>query len=136
VQHRCCGAHVRINDTVRFKLTMVEIVGEEKELQMAMKAVVVWDGTELCTVGFLGKNIVALEETSSRYQDKFAQIIELYDESDNQTKRVRSNHNLGVASFRLFDDIQFKSKWILNGAFLNTKVQKSWLNKNDRFNTY
>ena len=88
---------------------MVEI-GEAKELQMAMKAVVVRDGTELCTVGFLGKNIAALEKTRFRYQDNFAQIIELYDESDNQTKRARSNHNLGVASFRLFDDIKFKSK--------------------------
>ena len=56
------------------KLTIVEI-GEEKELQMVMKAVVVQDGTELCTVGFLGKYIAALEKT------KFA----LYDESDNQT---------------------------------------------------
>jgi len=46
-----------------FKLTMVKIVGEEKELQMAMKAMVVQDGTELCTVGFLGKNIAALEKT-------------------------------------------------------------------------
>ena len=55
-------SHVCINDTVSFKLKMVEI-GEEKELQMVMKAVVVQDGTELCTVGFLGKNIVALEKT-------------------------------------------------------------------------
>lgn len=45
VQHQCCGAHVCINDTVSFKLKMVEI-GEEKELQMAIKAVVVRDGTE------------------------------------------------------------------------------------------
>ena len=98
-------SHVCINDTVSFKLKMVEI-GEEKELQMVMKAVVVQDGTELCTVGFLGKNIAALEKTRFRYQDKFAQIIELHDKSDNQTKRSRSNQNLGVASFLLFDDIQ------------------------------
>ena len=50
---------------------------------MVMKAVVVQDGTELCAVGFFGKNIAALEKTRFRYQDKFAQIIELYDESDN-----------------------------------------------------
>ena len=50
---------------------------------MVMKAVVVRDGTELCAVGFFGKNIAALEKTRFRYQDKFAQIIELYDESDN-----------------------------------------------------
>ena len=46
---------------------------------MAMKAVVVRDGIVLCTVRFLGKNIAALEKTRFRYQDKFAQIIELYD---------------------------------------------------------
>lgn len=67
-----------------------------------MKAVVVQDGTELCTVGFLGKNIVALEKTRFWYQDKFAPIIELYDESYNQTNRARSNRNIGVALFRLF----------------------------------
>ena len=94
---------------------MVEI-GEEKEMQMAMKAVVVRDGTELCTVGFLSKNIAALlEKTRFRYQDKIAQIIELYEESDIQTKGARSNHNLGLASFRFFDDIQIQelmnSKW-------------------------
>ena len=52
---------------MRFKLTMVKAVGEEKELKMAMKAMVVQDGTELCTVGFLGKNIATLEKTRFRY---------------------------------------------------------------------
>ena len=61
--------------------------------------------------GFLGKNIAALEKTRFRYQVKFAQIIEFYDESDNLIKRVRCNHNLGVASFRLFDDIQIQ-EWM------------------------
>ena len=35
MQHRCFGAPVCVNDTVCFKLKMVEIVGEEKELKMA-----------------------------------------------------------------------------------------------------
>ena len=56
----------------------------------------------------LGKNIAALEKTRFRYQDKFAQIIELYDVSDNRTKRARSNHNLEVDLFQLFDDIKIQ----------------------------
>ena len=42
-----------------------------------------------------------------RKQD-FAQIIELYDVSDNRTKRARSNHNLEVDLFQLFDDIKIQ----------------------------
>jgi hypothetical protein len=35
--------------------------------------------------GILGKNIASLQKKRFRYPDKFAQIIELYDKTDNQT---------------------------------------------------
>ena len=61
VQYKFCGAHVRINDTVRFKLTMVEIREGKNELQVAMKAgVVVQDGTELCTVAFWTRTLLGV----------------------------------------------------------------------------
>jgi hypothetical protein len=61
VQYKFCGAHVRIDDTVRFKLTMVEIREGKNELQVTMKSgVVVQDGTELCTVAFWARTLLVL----------------------------------------------------------------------------
>ena len=34
-----------------------------------------------------------------------AQVIELYEYSENRTKRGKSHRNLGMASFRLLEDI-------------------------------
>ena len=104
-QHACCGAIVRPNDCVQFKATVVLIDGVD---QAGIKAVLILDGTELCTVGFLGKNIAALKKTSDKFVNKFAQVIELYDSSENAAKRAKSHNNLGVCSFRLLEDIQIQ----------------------------
>ena len=80
-QHACCGAIVRPNDCVRFKAAVVPIDGVD---QAGIKGVLILDGTELCTVGFLGKNIAALKKTSDKFVNKFAQVIELYDSSEIQ----------------------------------------------------
>ena len=104
-QHACCGEIVRPNDCVRFKAAVVPIDGVD---QAGIKAVLILDGTELCTVGFLGKNIAALKKTSDKFVNKFAQVIELYDSSENAAKRAKSHNNLGVCSFRLLEDIQIQ----------------------------
>ena len=104
-QHACCGEIVRPNDCVRFKAAVVPIDGVD---QAGIKAVLILDGTELCTVGFLGKNIAALKKTSEKFANKFAQVIELYDSSENAAKRAKSHNNLGVCSFRLLEDIQIQ----------------------------
>ena len=57
-QHECCGKAVKADDVIRFKLAVVEdVLGKPLE---TIKAVLIKDGTELCTVGFLGKEIAAL----------------------------------------------------------------------------
>ena len=104
-QHACCGAIVRPNDCVRFKAAVVPIDGVD---QAGIKAVLILDGTELCTVGFLGKNIAALKKTSDKFVNKFAQVIELYDSSENAAKRAKSHNDLAVCSFRLLEDIQIQ----------------------------
>ena len=43
----------------------------------AIKVVLVWDGTKLCTLGFLSKSIVAVEKDREGYIGRFAQVIEL-----------------------------------------------------------
>ena len=104
-QHACCGAIVRPNDCVRFKAAVVPIDGVD---QAGIKAVLILDGTELCTVGFLGESIAALKKTSDKFVNKFAQVIELYDSSENAAKRAKRHNNLGVCSFRLLEDIQIQ----------------------------
>ena len=76
----CCGLAVRPDDIIRFKLEVLEDLGE------VPKAVLVRDGTELCTVGFLPKHIVHRKD-KQKYLHQFAQIIELYDQSDSLVKR-------------------------------------------------
>lgn len=99
--HDCCGEHLAPDDLVRFKLSVVN-VGDKTE--DAIKVVRVRDGTESCMIGFLPRNIV--KSGKDKFVGKFAQIIELYEHSENTTMRRKSNRNKGVASFRLLQDIQ------------------------------
>ena len=55
-------------------------------------------------VGFLGKNIAALEKSSDRFVINFAQVIELHDCNEKATKMAKSKNNLGVCSFRRLKD--------------------------------
>lgn len=98
--HVCCGEHLSADDLIRFKFCVLEF---EYGIEEAVKAVRIRDGTESCVVGFLPRNIVA--SSKNKFLDKFAQVIELYEYSENRTKRRKSHKNLGIASFRLLDDI-------------------------------
>jgi hypothetical protein len=98
---------------VRFKLKMVEI-GEEKELQMAIKAAVFRDGTELYTVGFLGQEQYCFGQNKQDFDFKTSLLkslscmkkVAIKQRGLGATITSEWLHNLGVASFRLFDDIQ------------------------------
>ena len=74
------GKRLRLaDDVIRFKLAVVEdVLGKTLE---TIKAVLIKDGTELCTVGFLGREVAALPSQRSKYIDKFAQVLELYDDN-------------------------------------------------------
>ena len=63
-------------------MKVIDYMGEGKEienedffLKEAVKTVIVWDGTKLCTVGFLSNLIVAVEKDRERYIGIFAQVI-------------------------------------------------------------
>ena len=99
--HDCCGEHISPDDLVRFKLAVVDIDGKTEE---AIKVVRMRDGTESCMIGFLPRNII--KSAKEKFVGQFAQIIELYEYSDNEVMRRKSHRNKGVASFRLLNDIQ------------------------------
>jgi hypothetical protein len=105
VQHDPCGAFLQPNDIVRFVFVYLYEDDKDKIPEPAIKAVVVKDGTELCTVGFLPRNYASVEYTRKKYDDQFAQIIELYDLSESEVLRKKSHRNMGIASFRLLGDV-------------------------------
>ena len=100
VSHDCCGAHVTLDDLIRFRLSVADVDGKIEE---AIQVIRIRDGTESCTIGFLPRNIV--KSGKEKFIGKFAQIIELYEDSESEVKRRKSHRNKGVASFRLLDDI-------------------------------
>ena len=99
VSHDCCGAHVNLDDLIRFRLSVADVDGRIEEAIQVLRI----DGTESCTISFLQRNIV--KSGKEKLIGKFAQIIELYEVSESEVKRRKINRNKGVASFRLLDDI-------------------------------
>ena len=98
------------NDIIKFKTTVIDGMGmgegSKGVPEEAIKVVLICNGTECCTVGFLCKSIVVVEKDKDRFVGCFAQIIELYDEFANKTMMLKSKRNLGIASFQLLDEIQ------------------------------
>ena len=88
--HAVCGAHLRPNDLVRFKFTLIDVAGRVEE---ALKVVRVVDGTAMCAVGFLPQHVVTTRR--DKFEDKFAHCV----------RRSKSKRMAGCASFRLLEQI-------------------------------
>ena len=99
--HACCGSVIIPDDLVRFKLTIAEVNGVAEE---AIKAVRIRDGTETCTIGFLPRNVVVSDK--AKYIGAFAQVLELYEHSENIAVQRKNKRNAGMCSFRLLSDVQ------------------------------
>jgi hypothetical protein len=91
------------NDIIKFKITVIDGMGmgegSRSMPEEAIKIVLVHNGTECSTMGFLCKSIVEVERDKARFVGSFAQIIELFDEFTNMTMMLRSKRNMGIASF-------------------------------------
>jgi hypothetical protein len=86
VTHVCCGKHMRVGDLIPFWFTVEDIGGD---CQDALAAVCIFDGTEtLFIVGFLLRHIVVLYMDD--FVGRFAQILELYEGSEDQLKRQKT----------------------------------------------
>jgi len=78
----------------------------DARIETVIKAVLVLDGTERCTIGFLPRHVAARPEEAAQLHGKFAQIIELYDETP--VGRMRHNKSIrcrGMASYILLDNV-------------------------------
>ncbi len=71
-----------------------------------VKAVVIVDGAEICTVGFLPRHVAAKQAQAAVLSNKFAQIIELYNNAHpGSARHNKSLRNHGVASYILLDNV-------------------------------
>ncbi len=112
--HECCGRHLHVGDIVRFKVVVLEVCYEDTDeggeldqrLEQVVKAVVIVDGAEMCTVGFLPRHVAARQVQVAVLNNKFAQIIELYNNARaGSARHNKSLRNHGVASFILLDNV-------------------------------
>jgi hypothetical protein len=112
-QYACCGRHVVPGNIVRFKREVMEVVYQvqgdpdpDARIETVIKAVLVLDGTERCTIGFLPRHVAARPEEAAQLHGKFAQIIEPYDETPvgpmRHNKSIRCH---GIASYILLDNV-------------------------------
>ena len=102
-QHTCCGSCLRVGDLLHFKVGVVQ--HGDGMVKTVVKAVLIWDGTETCTVGFAPRHITVVERKCRLIAKHFAQIIELYDLCKSASKKAKSDRNWGMASYHLLEDI-------------------------------
>jgi len=74
-------------------------------VETVVKVILIWDGTETCTIGFAPRHIAVVERKRGLIVEHFAQIIELYDLSESASKKSKSDRNQGMASYCLLKDI-------------------------------
>ena len=96
--HRVCGKHLRENDLLKLKKAVVEF---ESGLVKLLKVVKIQDGVETCTVGFLNSK----EDDWDKLDIEFAQVTELYEDSENSYKRKKSKRLTGMAAIVLLNTI-------------------------------
>ena len=58
-QHTCCGSCIREGDLLHFKVGVIQ--HEDSMVETVVKAVLIQDGTEMCTVGFTPRHITVVK---------------------------------------------------------------------------
>ena len=118
-RHEACGLQVEVGSIVRFKRDVI-MVDRVRGVQVdegapgnqapetVVKVLLVEDGRETCHIGFLARHI-ALRPGSIRLHGQYAQVIEVYDELDEEVsyKRTKSVRNSGMASYVLLNNSPF-----------------------------
>ena len=99
--HDCCGEVVKKGDLIRLKKCIVTVNNIPQE---AIKCVRVHDGVEPCTIGFIPKVLVKNQAINTML-NRFAQIVELYNESESTMKRRKSTMYKGMAKCTLLDHV-------------------------------
>ena len=78
---------------------------QDRIIETVIKGILVKDGTEMCTVGFVPWYVAANERKRGLLVGQFAQIIELYGQGESTSKNLKSTWNQGMASYHVLNDI-------------------------------
>ena len=92
--HPCCGTQVVVEDILRIKRVVIDL--SEDLTEEALATVVIKDGVERCTVGFVPRFLVN-NPTVLRNIDEHLQVTELYKDSTNTAKIAKNERKTGVA---------------------------------------
>ena len=100
-RHACCGREVlEIGSIVQFNTAQTEIDGD---IRPGIAARHIIHGELRCIIGFLSRAIVI--RSKGMLEGKQAQIIEFYKDNPNNTKRRKGYQCVGVARYRLLDQL-------------------------------
>jgi hypothetical protein len=86
---------VKVGELLRLVKCVVSIDGGDAH--EAIKCVRIVDGTDSCTVAFVPRSVAKSVQIQSKLGG-FAQLLELYDESESQYKKRKSHCNKGMAA--------------------------------------
>ena len=100
-RHECCGIDVKINTVLRLTKTVVTINGNTEE---AIKLQKVEEGTITCTVAFVPRCYLMNSNVKNQV-NRFCQVVEMYNTSNNTYKQKLSKRNKGMASVAFLDEI-------------------------------
>jgi hypothetical protein len=97
--HEICGSAICAGSLVRFRLVYPDAQEE------VFKVFLVKDGIELCHVGYLPRTCFMNQILRLKFDNKIAQVVEVYSKSTNELKLQRSQYYYGVATFVLINDV-------------------------------
>jgi hypothetical protein len=92
VDHRVCGIMVKKGSVLLTK--PVVILNENNQNEYAIAAIMMNDGVESCTVGYIGREFHFFRE---QYENRLIQVVECLQDSANTEHRRRSHLNKGIA---------------------------------------
>ena len=104
-RHIICGSQLKVGDIVKIVYTIVEVPREDGQngviAEGALRAILLEDGQETCTVGFMPRACVRFG--LEKYGNKYCRIMQLYEDSHDVQLRRRSHESYGIASFTIID---------------------------------
>ena len=103
--HHCCGSTVKVGSVVFFSFCIVldEILQElEDAIEVTMDCDLHPEG-QRCRVGYLARRIAHNKVEAAQYVNRTAVVIELLQDSKEQTKRRMNMRGYGVALVTFLD---------------------------------
>ena len=95
-----CGHYIEVGDIVSCKCIELGCPEDEGAVELLLEVHRVVDDKVTCRVGFLGKHLL---HHSSKYDGKFARVLEIYSENDASAQKCKMHYkNKGCACIKMF----------------------------------